>query len=738
MIDIVFSIYLPRFFNWVIETSIMASILVGLILCVKILLRNKLTPRWHYLLWMILIVRLLLPWTPGSSFSIYSILLNGYESIISVQSPSIVSSENEHSQGTISLSETKVVKEEQGSPVNTPQMIEKGKKGIMIRNEKQKDESEPLSIYTIALNLWLTGVIIFGFTTYLVNRRLHKYIKQQPIITDERVVKTFENCKKSMAIQRNIPLLLAGKIPSPTVLGFFQPKVLLSSDYINRLDEQQLRHIFHHELAHIKRSDVGLNWLMHYLIILNWFNPIIWFAYVYMREDQELACDAYALSFMEEEEKIPYGYTIINLLEHYANYFPIPSVANLSRNKRTLKRRILMIKKFKKKSYRWSALGVIAVVAVASVSLLNANADGSNGKKEEKSTGKEEIIETKAEATVYTPPKQNENYKEMTKEEILTKMINSVDYFETAKGEFKIHNGNIDNADDYMLIEYELSLNNNAGGYNKESFTKNGEGRIISYKDGTLWYINESDGTYQEREYQDDRIHFDALTPESAFSVDNEGIDVTNYRERPPIGQAMSSLFPYEIASNFTRDLNKWEIENQNAELLGHNVLIIKGQINRMDSKSFRFWVDKDTGILVKYETYNSDGEIVDYLYPTKLEVNVPIDSKKFTPNLEGYKKEDMLGRNVPRMITGNIDELIPEELKEQWEEAKKNPNETTILHQNDKWYIHAKKGYLVDRIEVNGREGTLLLSKVSPQKSQFTFHALAQGYKIDTLKVAD
>ncbi|WP_429991117.1 hypothetical protein [Lysinibacillus pakistanensis] len=87
-----------------------------------------------------------------------------------------------------------------------------------------------------------------------------------------------------------------------------------------------------------------------------------------------------------------------------------------------------MIKKFKKKSYRWSALGILAVAAVASVSLLNANADGSSEKQIKANTDGKAKIETKTETTVYTPPKHKENYDEMTEEEILTKMINTVDY----------------------------------------------------------------------------------------------------------------------------------------------------------------------------------------------------------------------------------------------------------------------------------------------------------------------
>lgn len=72
-----------------------------------------------------------------------------------------------------------------------------------------------------------------------MNRRLLLYIKKQPVIIDQRVVEIFKNCKKSMSVQQDIPLLLAGKISSPTVFGFIQPKVLLSSVHMKVLDEQQ-------------------------------------------------------------------------------------------------------------------------------------------------------------------------------------------------------------------------------------------------------------------------------------------------------------------------------------------------------------------------------------------------------------------------------------------------------------------------------------------------------------------
>ncbi len=738
--------YLPRFFDWVINTTIMASILVGLILAVKSLLKNRLTPRWHYLLWMILIVRLLLPWAPGSSYSIYSILSIGHESPISVQYKPVHSINNEHNQEPTDLPDIMAPKQSNQGLSSMPHTNKdtnpRSNNTEMVRNEKQQvQRNKPISLHTIALVIWLTGILVISLISYRENRRLYSLIKKQPLITDKRIVEIFENCKKTMSIRKKIPLLSFDKISSPTVLGFLRPRVLLSKQLINQLTDSQLRHIFYHELAHVKRRDVAFNWLMYCLLILNWFNPILWLAYFCMREDQELACDAYALTYMDEDEKIPYGLTIINLLEHYSNFYQFPSLANLSKNKGTLKRRIFMIKTFQKKSYRWSALGFITVLAISSLTLLNAHADGSNGKQIKQTTEKVSKKEDHKGKTVYIPPKQKENFKDMTKEEILTKMLNTVDYFKTAKGKFKIHYGNSESSDSYSINDYELSLKNNynSGGYSKIAEVVNGKEivRYSYYRDGKMWDLTPESATYNEAEYLTGEKQ-ETLKPDEAFTKDSEGNNVTYYRERPFITGGSESLFPYEIASNYTRDLNTWEIEKQNEELLGHNTLVIKGKINKIVNKSFRFWVDKDTGILVKYETYDAAGKVNDYSYPAKLEINVPIDSNDFVPkSLDGYKKLDRSAiEKGPIFETGNIDSQIPKELKTQWDEAKKKPNETTIFHQNDKWYISVKRGYLADYIEVNGREGTLFLAKTSPQKSQFIFHALAKGYKVDSLKI--
>ncbi|MEH7895134.1 M56 family metallopeptidase, partial [Bacillus thuringiensis] len=368
MINTLINVYLPHFFDWLIETSLMASILVGFILCIKVLFRNKLTPRWQYMLWIVLMIRLLLPWSPDSSYSIYSLL--SYSSSVSEVIPKNMPA----TESIVNIESDRKVELE-----SNPKMVTKtSEPEVEVSSEKQTT----FSLYKLALYVWLAGVIVLAAITFLTNRRLYSYIKKQPDITDEQVITVFDRCKQSMKMKKAVSLRLAGKIASPTVFSFFRPKVLLSKKHMKVLNEQQLQYVFYHELAHIKRKYVAVNWIMYSLILLNWFNPILWYAYFCMREDQELACDAYALTFIDKEEQIAYGHTIITLLEHYS--YQVPSLANLSRNKRTLKRRIIMIKKFQKKSYRLSLLGVIAIVAIASLSLFNARATEGKEKQEDK------------------------------------------------------------------------------------------------------------------------------------------------------------------------------------------------------------------------------------------------------------------------------------------------------------------------------------------------------------------
>jgi outer membrane lipoprotein-sorting protein len=145
------------------------------------------------------------------------------------------------------------------------------------------------------------------------------------------------------------------------------------------------------------------------------------------------------------------------------------------------------------------------------------------------------------------------------------------------------------------------------------------------------------------------------VKPEDVFSIPiNKIYEIESedkFRERPPSGNSGASLYYFEMIAKYLRYTNLWDIEKQNEELLSHNTVVLYGTIDKSlvntmqpDESSFRFWVDKDTGILLKYEIYNGKGEILSYLHPESLKVNVAIDSTQFIPVLDNYNEMQIDG----------------------------------------------------------------------------------------------
>jgi Tol biopolymer transport system component len=135
---------------------------------------------------------------------------------------------------------------------------------------------------------------------------------------------------------------------------------------------EEMRYVFLHELAHLKRRDIYLGWLTSLLQILHWFNPLVWLAFHRMRTDRELACDALVLTQTGQERSHEYGGAIVGLLRRFSRSRRLPAMAGIVENRSQLRRRIAMITRFKKNSYQWSPLAVIVIIMLGCVSLPDA------------------------------------------------------------------------------------------------------------------------------------------------------------------------------------------------------------------------------------------------------------------------------------------------------------------------------------------------------------------------------
>ncbi|MCG7407091.1 M56 family metallopeptidase [Paenibacillus sp. ACRRX] len=366
-------------FGWVIRGSIMAGILVLLVLILKFLLKNKLEARWIYLLWLPVAIRLLLPWAPESSLSLYNVF--SLESM----SPGI------QQQGQISPLWYKLWKGsvDMGEPTAHVVHSFNAEKSIHIRGSVQVSvpsyESgivqerhfwwsgfKQLDFINMLMWVWLVGVLLFAAKTVFDQVRLKQALRAGRHIEMPYLSSVFQETKQLLGVQRKVQFVASELIPGPAVVGFRKPAIVISPSLLVTLQKDQLQYILAHEFAHIRRRDVLVNWIVHSILILHWFNPLLWLAVYKARQDQEMACDACVLDQMSPQQNSAYGQTIIHVLEHFSGNHHKPGLAGLSATHKQMKRRLIMIKHFNKKSYRLSILGITMILALGSVTLVNA------------------------------------------------------------------------------------------------------------------------------------------------------------------------------------------------------------------------------------------------------------------------------------------------------------------------------------------------------------------------------
>ncbi len=373
---------LSPFFAWLLKATLQGSLLVCLILLIKLVLRNRLPARWHYVLWLVLLVRLSLPWAPQSRLSVYNLFQRPPRArpvqTVTRDAPVVASESGQQGVPDASHTNSPPAGPEDdapepsragGPPSPAPPALVPPEPAPIEGRKAQRRLQSPRVILPV---LWLIGTVVLAGYVLARNIRLWRAVKRERPVTDQQILDALEDGKMQMGVQTIVGLVVTDRIKSPALFGFVRPRILLPEGLLEALSLDELQYVFLHELAHLKRRDIYLGWLVSLLQVLHWFNPLIWFAFRRMRADQEMACDALALSRMTAEEPPAYGRTIVNLLERFSQPHYVPSVAGILEDPSNIERRMTMIAKFKKSSYRWSPLAAILIVVLACVSLPDA------------------------------------------------------------------------------------------------------------------------------------------------------------------------------------------------------------------------------------------------------------------------------------------------------------------------------------------------------------------------------
>jgi beta-lactamase regulating signal transducer with metallopeptidase domain len=348
---------LQPFFAWLWRATWQAGILVCLILLVQKILGRRLGVRGRYCLWLLLLLRLALPWTPHSRMSVYN--------LVPLSPPAghaLAASEFSSAPSAPTVSPAAPHEEARSAAGEAPSAAIAPHPGASGR------PWSPAQTRVLLLG-WLAGVCFLMGCILVGHVRLSRIVQRAEPVTERRVLDLLDECRTLMGTRRTFAVVVTDAVSSPALFGYLRPRLLLPRPARAELSLPELRHIFLHELAHLKRHDIALGYVLAVLHVLHWFNPLVALGLRRMRADRELVCDGLALSVLAPEETAAYGRTILHQIERLLASRAHWMLAGVSGDKTRIKQRILVISRFRKDTYRWSPLALALLVVLACAAL---------------------------------------------------------------------------------------------------------------------------------------------------------------------------------------------------------------------------------------------------------------------------------------------------------------------------------------------------------------------------------
>ncbi len=356
-----------------------AGLLIVLVLAVQRLLRSRLSPGWQYALWLTVLVRLALPVLPESPLSLFNYARWGWET--ERQASEALAAHPQPNPELAPATPAPAVAPQVALPVRPVNQAET-QIPVPARPMELPSASPPpvltpapvlaLRSWPRALAaLWLVGVAVLGLRLVWTNWRFARRLSGRVPVTDPAVLAVLEECREVMGVRSHLALLEVPEVDSPALFGGLRLKLLLPEQMTTRFSTRELRHVFLHELAHVRRRDVEVNWLMAVLQVLHWFNPLVWFAFSRMRTDRELACDALALRRGGAEENKSYGQTMLKLLAEFSRPTAVAGLMGILEPKQEMQRRVAMIAQFNRVP-RGALLAISLMLGLGMVCLTGA------------------------------------------------------------------------------------------------------------------------------------------------------------------------------------------------------------------------------------------------------------------------------------------------------------------------------------------------------------------------------
>lgn len=274
--------------------SLWAALILAVVVVLQTVLGRKLSAAQHAWLWGIVLVRLVIPYAPVSPLSLQNLFAH--------EVPAVVGAEAERQLVT------EIIRDEIGAydpagPSKAPPAV------VPIESSLAEDLLEFAAV--LWPPIWLCAAVGSLSWTLASYARLSLRVHQAPRSVDRHLKQLWEACCETAGVRVRIPVVHDAGMTQPALMGWYRPVLLWPQEL--QLEDEQLRMVFLHELAHVRRGDVLANWLLIVVRAVHWWNPVYWVAARRYRSLREQACDAFVIEQLQGGVTRAYSELILSL-----------------------------------------------------------------------------------------------------------------------------------------------------------------------------------------------------------------------------------------------------------------------------------------------------------------------------------------------------------------------------------------------------------------------------------------
>ena len=361
MIDSFFEIVAERALYPVCIAAWRALPLFGFALVFQLLTRRRIAARYHCLLWMLVVARLMVPYSVPFGMSIQP-------HVDGIAEHWLFGESNEE----VAVNSHRDVHHNERGPVEWQPAVESSAYAVEPMHSVVVESDIDWNVivaYSIVF-LWLFVAILLVSRSLITYFRFASRLKRSPAVTDQSVIDIVLRVCDELQVGRRPGLKEVSSLAVPAVFGLFKPVICIPSGDLQTLSADQLKWVLLHELSHVRRRDPLVLAIAVFVRAVHWFNPLAWLTVSRLRACMELAADELVVRHVPERSVADYG----RMLVHYASLrlqnrdAATMGLIFMSAD-RSLKKRIVMLDAHRHRSRWLQYMAALIVLGAAATGL---------------------------------------------------------------------------------------------------------------------------------------------------------------------------------------------------------------------------------------------------------------------------------------------------------------------------------------------------------------------------------